>query len=251
MEKYSHTRHPSSTKREQIKELYNLTDKKEIALLSNSCTEFKGIVIIGTCLYTDFNLYGESHREECMAYAQKYMNDFRLPVVMDNQYYTQDKHGRWWPNSKKISESCVRPFATSDHAFYFQYSFEYIKKMVEENKHKPIIIMTHHAPSAHSIDDKYAGSLLNAVFASNLNQYIIEHPEIRVWAHGHVHNPCDYILGETRVVCCPFGYNNENNFNLPYEYGLRILIEDIKSKKSWKKILSKEIKIGHIKVYEE
>ena len=251
MERYSHTRHPSSTKREQIKELYNLTDKREIALLSNSCTEFNGIAIIGTCLYTDFNLYGESHREECMAYAEKYMNDFRLPVVMDNHYYTQDKYGRWWPNSKKISESCVRPFTTSDHAFYFQYSFEYIKKTVEENKHKPIVIMTHHAPSPYSIDTKYAGSMLNAAFASNLNQYILEHPEIRLWCHGHVHNPCDYILGETRVVCCPFGYNNENNFNLPYEYGLRIPVEDIKSKNSWKKILSADIRKGYIQVYEE
>ena len=251
MEKYSHTRHPSSTKREQIKELYNLIDKKEIALLSNTCTEFKGITIIGTCLYTDFNLYGSTHREECIAYAKKYINDFRLPVVMDNHYYTQDKHGRWWPNSRKISESCVRPFTTSDHAFYFQFSFEYIKKMVEENKHKPIIIMTHHAPSPHSIDAKYEGSLLNAAFASNLNGYILEHPEIRLWCHGHVHNPCDYILGETRVVCCPFGYNNENNFNLPYEYGLRIPIEDIKSKKSWKRILEKSIRTGDIQVYDD
>ena len=114
-----------------------------------------------------------------------------------------------------------------------------------------VIIVTHHAPSPHSIDKKYEGDLLNAAFASNLNQYIIQNPQIRVWAHGHVHNPCDYILGETRVVCCPFGYNNENNFNLPYEYGLRIAIEEIKSKKSWRKILKKDIKSGLVQVYDE
>lgn len=251
MEKYSHTRHPSSTKREQIKELYNLMDKQNVALLSNTCSEYKGMVIIGTCLYTDFNLYGKEHREECMAYAKKNMNDFRLPVVMDNSYYTVDDKGRWWPNSRKLSESKIRTFAPSDHAFYFQFSFEFIKKTVEENAHKPIIIVTHHAPSPYSIDKRYEGSLLNAAFASNLNKYIIEHPQIRLWAHGHVHNPCDYILGETRVVCCPFGYNNENNFNLPYEYGLRIAIKDIKSKKSWKTILEEDINKGYIKVYEE
>lgn len=250
MERYSHTRHPSSTKREQIKELYNLLDQNSVSLLSNSCTNYKGITIIGTCLYTDFKLYGDEHKEECMAYAKKYMNDFRLPVVMDNVYYTQDRHGTWWPNRHKMSESCIRPFDVSDHAFYFQYSFEYIKKAVEENKHKPIIIMTHHAPSPYSIDGKYKGDLLNAAFASNLNQYILEHPEIRLWVHGHMHTPVDYILGETRVACCPFGYNNENNFNLPYEYGLRIPIEEIKSKKSWKKILETDIKSGKVKVYE-
>ena len=44
---------------------------------------------------------------------------------------------------------------------------------------------------------------------------------------------------------------NENNFNLPYEYGLRIPIEEVKSKKSWRKLLSKEISKGQIQVYEE
>ena len=250
LEERGHIRHMSSTKREQIKELFNLLTG-QVTLLSNTCVEYQGITIIGTCLYTDFRLYGEDHQEECMAYAKKYMNDFRLPVIMNNMYYTQDKHGRWWSNSRKFAESKVVPFSPSDHAFYFQYSFECIKKFVEENKHKPIIIVTHHAPSPYSIDEKYEGSLLNAAFASNLNQFIVEHPQIRLWAHGHMHNPTDYILGETRVVCCPFGYNNENNFNLPYEYGLRIPIEDIKSKKSWRKILCNEIVSGKVLVYDE
>lgn len=251
MKRYSNTRHPSSTKREQIKELYNLTDKKDVVLLSNTCTEFKGIIIIGTCLYTDFDLYGKDHREECMNYAKQQINDFRLPVVMDNQYYIQDEEGRWLFRTRKVAESCIRPFAPSDHAYYFQFSFEYIKKAVEENKHKPIVITTHHAPTPYAIDEKYKGSFLNAAFASNLNKYIIEHPEIRMWCFGHVHNPCDFILGETRMVCCPFGYNNENNFNLPYEYGLRVPISDIKSKKSWRKILSRDIALGRVQVYNE
>lgn len=249
MEKYGNTKHPSNTKAEQAATLYNLTDKQDNIFLSNTCTEYKGIIIIGTCLYTDFNLYGESHREECMAYAKRHMNDFRLPVVSNDRYYTQDKHGHWWLNQRKKSESKIITFDTSHHAFYFQFSFEFIKKKVEENKNKPIVIVTHHAPSPYAIDEKYKGNMLNAAFVSNLNQYIIEHPEIRLWCFGHVHNPCDFILGETRLVCCPFGYNNENNFNLPYEYGLRIPIEDIKSKKSWRKILVNSILNGTVQCY--
>ena len=178
------------------------------------------------------------------------MNDFKLPVISNDRYYTQDKHGRWWLNQRKKSESKIITFDTSHHAFYFQFSFEFIKKKVEENKHKPIIILTHHAPSPYSIDEQYKGSMLNPAFASDLNQYIVEHPQIRLWAHGHIHTPCDYILGETRVVCCPFGYNNENNFNLPYEFGLRIPIADIKSKKSWRKIFARQILKGKIQCYD-
>ena len=251
MEKYSNTKNISNTKENQIRELFNILNASDVALLSNTCSEYQGVIIIGTCLYTDFNLYGEEHREECMAYAKKGMNDFRLPVTLDNKYYTQDEKGYWWSHRRKDSESKIRPFDITDHAFYFHYSLGFIKQKVEEHKNKPIIIVTHHIPSPYAISEEYRGSLLNAAFASNLNQYIVEHPQIRVWAFGHTHKPFDFILGETRLVCCPFGYNNENNFNLPYEYGLRIPIEDVKSKKSWKTLLKNSIDNGTIQVYEE
>ena len=250
MERYSNTKNIANTKEWQARELFRILNK-DVNLLSNTCTEYQGVIIIGTCLYTDFDLYGKEHREECMAYAKRGMNDFRLPVTLDNKYYTQDKDGKWWPSRRKDSESKIRPFDVSDHAFYFQYSFGFIRQKVEEHKNKPIIIVTHHIPSPYAISEEYRGSLLNAAFASNLNQYIVEHPQIRVWAFGHTHKPFDFILGETRLVCCPFGYNNENNFNLPYEYGLRIPIEDVKSKKSWKLLLKNSIANGTVKVYEE
>jgi hypothetical protein len=185
-----------------------------------------------------------------MAYAKKHMNDFKLPMVMDIKQYELRENGYWYGKTKKFSEGKVVPFTPNQHAFYFHYSFESIKKIVEEHKNKPIIVVTHHAPSPYSIDEKYAGDLLNASFASNLNKFIVEHPQIRLWSHGHMHSPSDYILGETRVVCCPFGYNNENNFNLPHEYGLRIPIADIKSTKSWRKILAKEIYKGKVQCYD-
>jgi hypothetical protein len=153
---------------------------------------------------------------------------------------------------KKRSESTVRNFTPQDHAYFFNYSFNYIKEKVAEYKHKPIIIVTHHAPSPYSISPEYEGSMLNPAFVSNLNEYIIKHPEIRLWCHGHVHSTFDYILGSTRVVCCPFGYNNENEWQLPYNYGIRIAIDDIKNKKkSWKDICKEEIQWGLVKVYEK
>ena len=117
-------------------------------------------------------------------------------------------------------------------------------------KGKPIVIFTHFAPSPYSIAKQYEGDLLNAAFTSNLNDFILANPQIRLWCHGHTHVPFDYILGETRIVCEPFGYYNENNAKLPFDYGKRISIEDIKSKKSWREILQNEIKNGKIKYYE-
>ena len=33
----------------------------------------------------------------------------------------------------------------------------------------------------------------------------------QLWVHGHVHNSCDYKVGDaTRIVCNPHGYGDEN-----------------------------------------
>lgn len=243
--------HRSNTKNAQVKELgVTLADPERVQFMSNSVKEYRGIIIIGTTLYTDFALYGKKHVEEAMAYAKKYMNDFKCITVEGHREYSMTPEG-WKITMRKRSESGVRPFTPQDHAYYFQYSFNFIKEKVLEYSHKPIIIVTHHAPSPYSISPEYEGSMLNPAFASNLNKYIIEHPQIRLWCHGHVHNSCDYILGETRVVCCPFGYNNENYWELPYDYGLRIPLTDVRSRsKSWRELLKEEIQWGLVKVYD-
>jgi hypothetical protein len=34
----------------------------------------------------------------------------------------------------------------------------------------------------------------------------MDHPQIKLWTHGHTHDPFDYMVGKTRVVCNPRGY---------------------------------------------
>lgn len=69
----------------------------------------------------------------------------------------------------------------------------------------PTVVITHHAPARGSIAAKFAGSPLNACFVSDLE------PQIRrwqpaLWLHGHVHDSCDYRIGNTRIVANPRGY---------------------------------------------
>ena len=250
-EKYSCFKHLYNTKQSQIHHLSRtFSGRKGIRFMSNSEIEIDGVIILGTTLYTDFALYGNDHIEESMHYAQEGMNDFRLVYLPGSRNY-EKKDGKWEKSFKKRKERTVRLFTPIDHAYYFKYSFNFLKERVNENKNKKIIIVTHHAPTPHAISPQYAGSMLNPAFASNLNEFIIENPQIRLWSYGHIHSPADFILGETRLVCCPFGYNNENNTDLPNNYGKRIAFEDIKSSKSWTKILEKEIKDNKVQVYKK
>jgi len=34
----------------------------------------------------------------------------------------------------------------------------------------------------------------------------MDHPQIKLWIHGHTHESFDYMVGDTRIVCNPRGY---------------------------------------------
>jgi Icc-related predicted phosphoesterase len=59
-----------------------------------------------------------------------------------------------------------------------------------------------------SIASRYANDALNPAFASRL-EGMIERYQPALWIHGHTHDPCDYKLFRTRVVCNPRGYPGE------------------------------------------
>lgn len=83
-----------------------------------------------------------------------------------------------------------------------------------ESTKKPCIVVTHHAPSMRSGSKKFAqtrglnGSDLVNAYCNNLDSFIEQHPNIKVWVHGHVHNSVNYKINDTLVVANPFGYIN-------------------------------------------
>jgi Icc-related predicted phosphoesterase len=69
------------------------------------------------------------------------------------------------------------------------------------------VVVGHHAPSSQSVADIYRhDTLMNGAFRSDLEEFILDRPQIRLWVHGHMHNNSNYWIGETQVVCNPRGY---------------------------------------------
>ena len=70
--------------------------------------------------------------------------------------------------------------------------------------------ITHHLPLWRSVHPKYEGSNLNRFFVGDLSRELqaMDNPP-KVIVHGHTHEDCDYMAGDTRVVCNPLGYPNE------------------------------------------
>jgi DNA repair exonuclease SbcCD nuclease subunit len=70
------------------------------------------------------------------------------------------------------------------------------------------VVVSHHAPFPGSIHPDFDGDALNTFFVNNLNPERFS--KTRLWVHGHVHTPFDYLVPagdhEMRVVCNPLGY---------------------------------------------
>lgn len=81
-----------------------------------------------------------------------------------------------------------------------------------------MVVVTHHAPSRQSIAPHYKDDhYMNGAYASSLEEIMYNHPQIKLWVHGHIHHPVDYIVNETRVVSNPRGYSShEEEFELVY-----------------------------------
>lgn len=72
---------------------------------------------------------------------------------------------------------------------------------------KPTVVVTHMAPSYKSFREGKPTGPIDGFFASNLDE-LMEQVGPALWIHGHLHNPSDYVVGRTRVVCNPRGYGD-------------------------------------------
>ena len=209
-----------------------------VRYLSNGIIEVDGMIFIGNTLYTDFKLFGEENQAACMMEAARKMNDFKLRYSLQ-----RDEYGNF----------CVRPFTVEQHLKMFRVCKGYISNRLRYlQRHyvrKPVIIVTHHCPLPFCISEEYKNSPLSAAFASDMTKLLEEFPTIRLWCSGHVHAPYDFIYNQTRFVAEPWGYFNENGFDINL-YGNRISVKDVKSvRKSWRTLLKEELKAGVVKDY--
>jgi len=76
------------------------------------------------------------------------------------------------------------------------------------------VVITHHMPTQLSVHERYVNDPCNRFFLCEMDNVILD-LQPKFWIHGHTHLPCNYSLGNTRVVCNPLGYPNEN----PGPYG--------------------------------
>jgi Icc-related predicted phosphoesterase len=80
------------------------------------------------------------------------------------------------------------------------------------------VLIMHHSPSYKSIAPRFIGDDCNMFFATELSNIILDMKKPpKLIIHGHMHNKSDYMIGDTRVICHPRGYPDENPWFKNYE----------------------------------
>jgi Icc-related predicted phosphoesterase len=158
-----------------------------IHFLNNQKWEKDGITFLGATLWTDMN-HNNPITEQ---YLMTGMNDFRIINWKGDEY-----GGRFRPSDAAALHRKTMKF------------FDEASAGLDN-----VVIMSHHAPSFRSVHPKYHNDTeMNYGYYSNLDEFIMDRPQIKLWTHGHMHNCFDYIIGNTRVVCNPHGYGYENPY---------------------------------------
>lgn len=170
-------------------ENFNYLDKESLMI--------KGIVFYGGTLWTDMN----NEDPITMSRVRNAMND-----------YIQIR------NSNPKAGGKFLPEDTIEEHYDFRRKLD---SLLENYNTHPVVVVGHHAPSKASTHPRYkTEDVLNGAYSTNLDEFILDRRQIKLWTHGHTHESFDYMIGTTRIVCNPRGYidfeDRADSFKLQY-----------------------------------
>jgi DNA repair exonuclease SbcCD nuclease subunit len=156
-----------------------------IYMLEQDTKVIDDVTFVGATLWTDMN----KGDPLTMHAIEGMMNDFRI-IKNDKRNYA--------------------PMSARDVASRHARTLQYFRSVLAEQHDRKFVVVGHHTPSFQSMHPMYqAQTLMNGGYHSDLSEFIMDHPQIKLWTHGHTHHPFDYMIGETRIVCNPRGYEND------------------------------------------
>ena len=193
---------------------------RNLHILDKEILTVDDVTFIGGTLWTDMN----NEDPITLLHMKGMMNDFRCVdnsnrmVTYKAPVYKKDENGEYI--MQKIGEvnsliedgfefkERVSRFSPEDAVVDHKEMLDYIRIMIEGKFDQKFVVVGHHAPSKQSTHPRYADEvIMNGGYSTALDEFIMDHPQIKLWTHGHTHEDFDYMVGSTRIVCNPRGYD--------------------------------------------
>ena len=195
------------------------TLRDRLGYLSNLHILEKEFVTIGSVCFAAGTLWTDMNKEDPVTIQRikGYMNDYRIIEDSSEQvHFKTPVFGRKEDGSTDFDNVVSMEFHTRNAKFSPEKSIvehrammQFIKDSIDSRPEMPWVVVGHHAPSKMSTKPRYQNDVIvNGAYSSDLSEFILDHPQIKLWTHGHTHDPFDYMIGGTRIVCNPRGYIN-------------------------------------------
>ena len=168
---------------------------KNVHFLDKEIVKIDDVTFIGGTLWTDMN-----KEDPITLHAMsEMMNDYRVVANSNREVMFRDEEGNQQVRAAKFSPEDT----VEDH----NKMLGYIRIMVEGKFDQKFVVCGHHAPSTLSTHPRYKDErIMSGAYSSDLSEFIMDRPQIKLWTHGHTHESFDYMVGDTRIVCNPRGY---------------------------------------------
>jgi len=164
-----------------------------ITFLDDEFVEINGVRFLGTTLWTDCNKDDWFCKE-----SVKQMTDFKVIKF-------------------RRSNDTYRKFRPEDSIIAHRKALKFLEENMTDNS----VVVTHHLPTFMSIPDRFRNRTnANGGYYSDLSNLILDHNPL-IWLHGHTHDDCDYMVGDTRVLCNPRGYYGEET--RAHDYNFKVI----------------------------
>ncbi len=167
---------------EQVREF---ASRENIYLLEKNSIDIDGIRFLGCTLWTDFNLRFKSNADQ---------------ITIQNEL--KDYHRiKYKPLSNNEAQTLTTQII---HNEFIESRLWLIDQLQSIND--PTVVVTHHAPHPDSLLSGYMHNAVSSAFASRLDD-VLEHSNLKLWIHGHLHHCSNYKLDSGVCVACnPRGY---------------------------------------------
>ena len=205
---------------------------KNVHVLDREFVEIGDTLFFGGTLWTDMN-----KEDPLTLYSiRKMMNDFRCvddsttpisyraTVNKDKPVGMSDEEWLALPYENRTTEVFKTRIGTlspqtvvEEHKSFLKF----LKESIESRPEKKWVVCGHHSPSKKSTKPRYEKEIvMNGAYSSDLTDFILDHPQIKVWTHGHTHHTFEYNIGDTTILCNPRGYigyeQSADDFTLKY-----------------------------------
>lgn len=168
-----------------LNKITELATGTNVYVLENKAITINDITFHGATLWTDFKLLGDDPRTSG-SICQSKMNDYKM-IRRD-------------PSFSKLR--------SIDTYMMHQVSLKWLRASLQSSLTRKNVVITHHAPSIKSLPDNFKNHIVSPAYASNLESTILEY-QPDYWIHGHIHEPTQYNIDHTTILCNPHGYINE------------------------------------------